>query len=143
LEYKESKCFTVVTANFVTSETGTGIVHCAPGFGEDDYAICLEKGLVQPGKAPTPIDFDGKLTEVITDYAGMYIKDADVAIRDNLKTRGRLVSQGTIVHSYPFCWRSNTPLIYRSIDTWFIKVTDIKDQLIENNKNSKWVPSFV
>ena len=60
-----------------------------------------------------------------------------------MKSIGRLVAQGTIIHSYPFCWRSNTPLIYRAFDTWFIKVTDIKEQLIQNNKNSTWVPSFV
>jgi len=60
---REQNCFTVVTANFVTSDTGTGIVHCAPGFGEDDYQVCVSKGLVTPGKAPVPIDFDGKFTE--------------------------------------------------------------------------------
>jgi isoleucyl-tRNA synthetase len=90
--FKERNCFTVVGADFVTSDTGTGVVHCAPGFGEDDYAICVEKGLVEVGKPPTPIDFDGKLTDVITDYKGMYIKDADNAIKENLKSRGRLVA---------------------------------------------------
>ena len=140
---KAQKCFTVIGADFVTHDTGTGIVHCAPGFGEDDYAACVANGLIEPGKAPCPIDHDGKFVDVISDYKGMYIKDADNVIKDHLKQTGRLVSSGTVIHSYPFCWRSNTPLIYRAFDCWFIKVTDIKQQLIDNNKNSKWVPSFV
>jgi len=90
-----------------------------------------------------PIDFDGKFTDAVPDFKGIYIKDADIPIRDRLKSEGRLVSAGTYIHSYPFCWRSQTPLIYRAFDTWFIKVTDIKEQLIKNNKDSTWVPSFV
>jgi isoleucyl-tRNA synthetase len=124
---KEQNCFTVIAGDFVTSDTGTGIVHCAPGFGEDDYSVCLKNGLIQPGKAPVPIDFDGKLTDVISDFKGIYIKTADPLIKDHLKQAGRLVHSGTEVHSYPFCWRSQTPLIYRAFDTWFIKVTDIKE----------------
>lgn len=73
----------------------------------------------------------------------MYIKEADHEIKERLKANGRLVHAGTVIHSYPFCWRSQTPLIYRAFDTWFIKVTDIKDELIKNNLTSKWVPSFV
>ena len=140
---KEKKCFTVIGADFVTSDTGTGIVHCAPGFGDDDYTACVKNGLIDQGKAPVPIDFDGKFTDVISDFKGIYIKDADNIIKDHLKSVGRLVASGTIIHSYPFCWRSNTPLIYRAFDTWFIKVTDIKDQLIQNNKNSTWVPANI
>ena len=123
---RERNCFTVVGASFVTSDTGTGIVHCAPGFGEDDYNACLSKGLIESGKAPVPIDFDGKFTEVVPDYKGLYIKEADPKIKEELKAKGRLVSAGSVIHSYPFCWRSQTPLIYRAFDTWFIKVTDIK-----------------
>ena len=74
-----------------------------------------------------PMDDDGKFLDSVTDYAGDYFKDADPKIIKNLKERGRLVSSGTMVHSYPFCWRSETPLMYRAVDTWFIKVTDIKD----------------
>jgi len=74
---KETGCFSIITADFVTSDAGTGIVHCAPGFGDDDYKVCLAKGLVESGKAPVPIDFDGKFTDVISDYKGSYIKEAD------------------------------------------------------------------
>ena len=142
-QMKDHKCFTVIGADFVTNDTGTGIVHCAPGFGEDDYAACVANGLIEPGKAPCPVDSDGKFMDAVSDYKGVYIKDADNMIKEHLKSQGRLVSAGTVIHSYPFCWRSNTPLIYRTFDCWFIKVTDIKDQLIQNNKNSKWVPAYV
>ena len=74
-----------------------------------------------------PIDFDGKFTDTVPDYKGLHIKEADNHIKEDLKKKGRVVSIGSIVHSYPFCWRSGTPLIYRAFDTWFIKVTDIKD----------------
>lgn len=140
---KEKNCFTVLGASFVTPDAGTGIVHIAPGFGEDDYNTCVAKGLIEQGKAPVPVDSDGKFTDVITDFVGQYIKDADNHIKEYLKAHQRLVSAGTEIHSYPFCWRSQTPLIYRAIDTWFIKVTDIKQQLLENNKNPKWIPAFV
>ena len=104
---------------------------------------------------------DGRFTQQITDFAGEYIKEADDKIIKHLKAQGRVVISATEIHSYPFCWRSQTPLIYRAIDTWFIKVTDIKDQLLKNNytieKNEKgeiirecreehqpaWVPEFV
>ena len=99
--------------------------------------------MIQSGQAPVPIDFDGNFTDKISDFKGMYIKDADEVIKADLKTKGRLVCAGQEVHSYPYCWRSQTPLIYRAFDTWFIKVTDIKDQLLENNKNARWVPAFV
>lgn len=139
----KDKCFRVVGGKFVTSDAGTGIVHCAPGFGEDDYQICVEKGLVEPGKVPMPIDDDGRFTEKVSDFKGMYFKDADPIITKELKDRGRLVSSGTIVHSYPFCWRSQSPLMYRAVDTWFIRVTDIKDQLLKKNEDPTWVPAFV
>lgn len=139
----QQKCFTVLAAKFVTKETGTGIVHCAPGFGEDDYAACLAEGLVQPGHVPVPVDDDGKFLPTISDYAGLHFKDADPLITKALKERGRLVAAGTIVHSYPYCWRSQTPLMYRAVDTWFIKVTDIKQDLLKNNEDPVWVPAFV
>ena len=119
-------CFQVLAATWVTKDSGTGIVHCAPGFGEDDYAACIANGIIEPGNAPVPIDQDGKFLPVITPYAGIYIKDADKMVIADLKAAGRLFSTGTVVHSYPYCWRSQTPLVYRGFDCWFIKVTDIK-----------------
>lgn len=90
-----------------------------------------------------PVDDDGKFVDVVSDFKGMYIKDADEHIIKNLKGRQRLISSSTLVHSYPFCWRSDTPLIYRAVNPWFIRVTDIKDDLLKNNEDPRWVPAFV
>ena len=90
-----------------------------------------------------PVDDDGKFVDVVSDFKGMYIKDADEHIIKNLKGRQRLISSSTVVHSYPFCWRSDTPLIYRAVNPWFIRVTDIKDDLLKNNEDPRWVPAFV
>lgn len=140
---REDGLFKVMAEDFVSAGDGTGIVHCAPGFGEDDFASINRRGLIDPGNPPCPVDDSGRLTDPVTDFAGLYFKDADKPILANLKESGRLLYQGSIVHSYPFCWRSNTPLMYRSVNCWFIKVTALKDQLIENNKKSNWVPSNI
>ena len=127
----------------MTKDAGTGVVHCAPGFGEDDYAACVDKGLIKPGNAPIPVDQDGNFTSVIKEWAGVYVKDADPHITQTIKDMGRLICKGTINHSYPFCWRSQTPLIYRGTDCWFIKITDYKQDIIAQNKTNTWVPEFV
>ena len=139
----EQGCFRVVKGSFVTKDAGTGVVHCAPGFGEDDYNVCIQNSLIQPGKVVMPMDDDGRFKASVSDYEGQYFKDADPNIMKDLKERGRLIASGTIIHSYPFCWRSQGPLMYRAIDTWFIKVTEIKDQLLKNNENPKWVPKVI
>jgi len=139
----EQKCFKVLEGKFVTKDVGTGVVHCAPGFGEDDYAVCLANGLVDPGNVVMPMDDDGKFLESVPPYHGMGFKEADPQIIKDLKEKGRLVALGSIVHSYPFCWRSQTPLMYRAVSTWFIKVTDIKQELLKNNEEPTWVPAFV
>ncbi len=89
-----------------------------------------------------PLDDNGFFTDAVPDFKGQYIKDADDGICANLKERGRLLSKGKITHSYPFCWRSDTPLIYKAVKSWFIKVTDLKEKLLVNNKKSYWVPKF-
>ena len=137
------KCFTIIGGSFVTKDAGTGIVHCAPGFGEEDYNACIKAELVQPGGVPMPMDDDGKFTKQVPQFEGIYFKDADPLIMKDLKERGRMLAAGTVVHSYPFCWRSQSPLMYRAIDTWFIKVTDIKQDLLKNNETPVWVPAFV
>jgi len=142
-ERRESGCFHVLGAKFVTKDAGTGIVHLAPGFGEDDYQTCVANNLIESGKAPVPIDQDGNFSPIITTYAGQYIKDADKIIQKDLKDAGRLFAAGTVNHSYPFCWRSQTPLVYRGFDCWFIKVTDIKPKIIEENKKTNWVPKAI
>ena len=140
---EDYKCFKVICEAFVTATDGTGIVHCAPGFGEEDYNSLFRREMIDPGNPPCPVDDSGRLTAPITDFEGMYFKDADKPIKKYLKEKNRLVYEGTIKHSYPFCWRSETPLMYRSVNCWFIKVTDLKDKLIANNKKAKWVPEHL
>ena len=116
-------CFQVLTATYVTDKDGTGVVHSAPAFGEEDFNSCVKAGIVERDRPPCPIDESGRFKAPVTDYEGLYIKTADNKIKADLKERGRLLFQGTIVHSYPFCWRSDTPLIYRAVQSWFIEVT--------------------
>ena len=106
MDHMKETSFKVIEGKFVTKDTGTGIVHCAPGFGEEDYNACVANGIVEPGNVPMPMDDDGRFTPLVKDYAGQHFKEADPGIMKDLKEKGRLVSSGTIVHSYPFCWRS-------------------------------------
>ncbi|KAJ9189226.1 hypothetical protein P3X46_000544 [Hevea brasiliensis] len=136
--------FRVVADNYVTDDSGTGIVHCAPAFGEDDYRVCIENQIINKGEILiVAVDDDGCFTERITDFSGRYVKDADKDIIENVKARGRLVKSGSCTHSYPFCWRSDTPLIYRAVPSWFVRVEDLKAKLLENNKQTYWVPDYV
>ncbi|RKP10622.1 isoleucyl-tRNA synthetase [Thamnocephalis sphaerospora] len=142
-EFK-GRAFKVFTDTYVTDDSGTGIVHNAPGFGEDDLRVCVAHGVVDvDGHIPCPIDDSGRLTERVTDFAGMYIKDADKAIQKHIKNAGRLIRQTQMLHSYPFCWRSDTPLIYRTVPSWFVRVKPIAERLLASNAQSRWVPDFV
>ncbi|KXS21576.1 hypothetical protein M427DRAFT_142059 [Gonapodya prolifera JEL478] len=137
--------FRVLTDSYVTDEDGTGVVHQAPGFGEDDFRVAIANGVVDPegSDTPCPVDDKGCFTAEVTDFFGQYVKDADKVISKTLKERGRLIRQGTLNHSYPFCWRSDTPLIYRAIPSWFVRVANIRDKLLAANKETYWVPDFV
>ena len=138
------KGFLVLTDTYVTVENGTGIVHQAPGFGEDDYRVCLQAGICgKDSKVICPVDAKGCFTKDVVDFAGQYVKEADNAIIKYLKAKNNVVVSSTIVHSYPFCWRSDTPLIYRVVPGWFVRVEDFIDRLLENNTKSYWVPEFV
>ncbi|KAF7822569.1 isoleucine--tRNA ligase, cytoplasmic [Senna tora] len=135
--------FRVVADNYVTDDSGTGIVHCAPAFGEDDFRVCIDNKIISKENLTVAVDDDGCFTAKITDFSGRYIKDADKDIIDAVKAKGRLIKYGTFTHSYPFCWRSGTPLIYRAVPSWFVQVENLKDQLLENNNQTYWVPDFV
>jgi len=139
--------FRVLPASFVTSKTGTGLVHLAPGFGADDYKTCLDAKIITkdlgPYGPPCPIDDEGKYTNEITDLKGIYVKDADKKILADLKKRNLVVKLTYEKHTYPFCWRTETPLLYRAYPSWFINVTILQDRLIANNKKITWVPKFV
>ena len=132
--------FKVLNGAFVTTEDGTGLVHMAPAYGEDDFQACRAAGLTA---IADPLDADCKFTSAVPEYAGQFCKDADKAIIRRLKDEGKLVHQSTIVHAYPFCDRTDTPLIYRAIDAWYVKVEDIRDRLVKNNEVVGWMPEYV
>lgn len=136
---KEENAFRVIDAAFVSTEDGTGIVHMAPAFGEMDFYACKEKGI----PLVCPVDANGKFTDEIEEYKGLFVKDADASILRRLKEKGALFYQGTLHHRYPFCWRSDTPLIYRAMTTWFVSVEKIKEELLKANDLIHWTPEHL
>uniref|UniRef100_A0A8C4M7N6 isoleucine--tRNA ligase n=1 Tax=Equus asinus asinus TaxID=83772 RepID=A0A8C4M7N6_EQUAS len=141
---KENGAFTVLVDNYVREEEGTGVVHQAPYFGADDYRVCMDFGIIQKDSLPIcPVDASGCFTAEVTDFMGQYVKDADKNIIRTLKEHGRLLVASTFTHSYPFCWRSDTPLIYKAVPSWFVRVEHMVDQLLRNNGLCYWVPEFV
>lgn len=136
--------FTILTDTYVTAESGTGVVHQAPYFGEDDYRISLRYSIITKDMPPIcPIDMGGRFVDPVQDFKGQHVKEADKNIIKWLKENGRLVRAATVNHSYPFCWRSDTPLIYRAVPSWFVRVENMVDKLLESNSNTYWVPEFV
>lgn len=131
--------FRLFTADFVTTEDGTGVVHVAPGFGEDDAALGVREGI----PAVCPIDAECRFTDEVPDYKGRRVKEADADIIRRLKEEHKLVHRATINHSYPHCWRCDDALIYRGISTWFVRVEAIKDRLVAANKEIHWVPDHL
>jgi len=141
---KAEGAFRVTNDRYVKEDGGTGVVHNAPAFGEDDMRVCLATGIIKRGGVlPCPVDADGCFTEEVVDFAGKHVKDADKLIIARLKTQGAIINSGTLEHSYPFCPRSDTPLIYKAVPSWFVKVTAIKDRLLANNAQTSWVPAYV
>ncbi|XP_065901118.1 isoleucine--tRNA ligase, cytoplasmic-like isoform X2 [Dysidea avara] len=136
--------FRILCDTYVTSDSGTGVVHQAPGFGEDDFRVCTHYGVIRKDEQVVcPVDETGCFTSQVTDFKGQYVKSADKGIMKVLKQNGRLVHQSTMKHSYPFCWRSETPLIYKAVPSWFVRVESIVDKLLKNNQKCYWVPEFV
>ncbi|MEY3015477.1 MAG: Isoleucine--tRNA ligase [Pseudomonadota bacterium] len=136
--------YRVVADDYVTTEDGTGIVHQAPAFGEDDWRVCEREGIALVDAT----DMEGRFREdlpAIADgaVAGMHVKEADKLLIADLKARGRLFRHDTIDHEYPFCWRSGTPLIYKAISTWFVRVTDLRERMSAHNATTRWVPEYV
>lgn len=138
-EKRKENAFRIILDAFVTLDEGTGLVHTAPAFGESDFYACEKAGILPV----CPIDQNGRFTEEIQEFAHSFVKDADKQIIAQLKEKGALFYRGTIRHRYPFCWRSDTPLIYRTVTTWFMKVSAIKDQLVKNNQEIHWVPDHL
>ncbi|WP_029410854.1 isoleucine--tRNA ligase, partial [Treponema pedis] len=131
--------FRVLIGDFVTTEDGTGIVHTAPGFGEDDNRIFKNTGV------PTvcPVDAECKFTNEVPDYKGLFVKDADKAIIERLKTEEKLFKREQILHSYPHCWRCDSPLIYRAVASWFVSVEKIKNKMLSANSEITWQPEHI
>jgi isoleucyl-tRNA synthetase len=131
--------FVVLSDAFVSTEDGTGIVHMAPAYGEDDFRICKAAGI----ELVDPLDAEARFDARVPDFAGELCKDADANIIRRLKADGKLFHQSTIEHSYPFEERTDTPLIYRAIDAWYVKVADMRAELVAENDKVQWVPPVV
>lgn len=135
----DKKAHVVISDEFVSVQEGTGIVHIAPAFGEEDLRI----GRVNKLPVVMTIDKEGKFLNIIKPWAGIFVKDADDDITKNLLNRGVLYKKERILHPYPFCWRCETPLIYMAQDSWYIRVTELQQQLIANNQKIHWMPAHV
>jgi len=131
--------FRVFADEFVSTGDGTGVVHMAPAYGEDDYRICRREGI----ELVDVLDEECRFTSRVPDYQGQFCKDADKAIVRRLKEEGKLFRHETIVHSYPFDYRTDTPLIYRAIDAWYVKIEDLRDKMATDNESIAWVPEAV
>ncbi len=137
---KAEGAFRVLNDDYVTTDDGVGIVHIAPAYGEDDFRVCQEAGM---HAIVDPLDQACAFTDQVPEYKGRFCKDCDKDIIKRLKAEGKLVHQATIVHSYPFCDRTDTPLIYRAIDAWYVKVEDLHERLAKNNAKVHWTPAYV
>lgn len=139
----------VITGDFVTTDDGTGLVHLAPAYGEDDYNAIREAGLYDPADSTqtlyNPVDLDGNFTEQVSGFAGRFVKDPEVttALLDDLKQRGLLFKAESYTHSYPHCWRCGTPLLYYAKASWYIKTSAARDRMLANNQQINWQPPHI
>lgn len=138
-EARGAGAFHVVADEFVSVEEGTGILHLAPAFGEQDFYVCLREGI----EPVCPVDSEGRFTKDVSDFVGVFVKDADKEIIRRLKAEKRVFYHGQIRHRYPFCWRTDTPLIYRVVKTWFVAVEKIKPQILKAADQITWVPGHI
>jgi isoleucyl-tRNA synthetase len=139
-KHKESEnCFRVLLGDFVNTEDGTGIVHLAPGFGEDDQKLCDENQIT----LVCPVDEAGCFTSEVTDYIGVQVFDANKDIIKRLKADSKVIKHETYEHNYPHCWRTDTPLIYKAVSSWYVAVTTFKDRMSELNQEINWIPNHI
>lgn len=131
--------FRVILEDSVSLEDGTGVIHSAPAFGEVDFYACQREGI----ELVCPVDNNGLFTFEIPEYTGQFVKDADKDIIRRLKQEGRVIHHATLRHRYPFCWRSDTPLIYKAVTTWFVAVEKIKGKMLAANEQIHWMPDFL
>ena len=138
---KDKGAFKVLSGEFVSTEDGTGIVHIAPGFGQDDFDAC--RAYDENFPVVCPVDEAGKFTSEVPDYEGKQVFETNEPIMQWLKEKGLLVKKEQYTHSYPFCWRTDTPLIYKAMSSWFVRVTDFRDEMVKNNQEINWVPEHI
>ncbi len=136
---KNSGAYRILLDEAISEEDGTGAMHAAPAFGEVDFYICQREGI----EPVCPVDQNGRYNSAVEDYKGLFVKDADKDIIKRLKEKKRIFKHTQVNHRYPFCYRSNTPLIYKAVTTWFISVESIKDKLLASNEQIHWVPSHI
>jgi len=138
-ERKKTGAFRIINEDSLSGEDGTGLVHTAPAFGEVDFFACLRESI----DPVCPVDQNGRFTNEVPDFAGLYVKDADKEIIKRLKKEDKVFLHTQIRHRYPFCWRSDTPLIYKTVRTWFVAVEKFKDKMLKANEQIDWVPSHI
>lgn len=138
-DLRKEGAFRVVSGEFVSTEEGTGIVHIAPAFGEDDNRVGQKEGL----PFVDPVDESGNFTEVVEDFRGLNVVEKDTNEKIAEKLAEKVFKKETYVHNYPFCWRCDTALIYKGVPSWFVKVVEIKDQMLKNTEKVKWVPEAI
>jgi isoleucyl-tRNA synthetase len=139
-----SDCFEVIAATYVEADEGTGLVHQAPAFGQEDYDAAVAAGFITPSRLPPcPVDEAGRFTSEVPDYVGQHVKTADKAILKDLRPTGRLLVESQVNHVDKFCWRSDKQLIRRAVSSWFIRVTDSIPEMLKNLEETNWVPQFV
>ncbi|KAK4096293.1 putative Isoleucyl-tRNA synthetase [Parathielavia hyrcaniae] len=139
-----SDCFQVIAAAYVEADEGTGLVHQAPAFGQEDYDAAVAAGFISPSRLPPcPVDEAGSFTTEVADYVGQHVKTADKAILKDLRSTGRLLVESQVSHVDKFCWRSDTQLVRRAVSSWFIRVTDWIPEMLANLEKTTWVSQFV
>ena len=135
----DKRAFFVIDADFVSTEEGTGVVHTAAAYGADDLRVCQEKDV----PVRHTVDLRGRFLSEVEAFAGMFVKDADPYVIGDLRERGLVYREEQIRHTYPFCWRCGTPLIYYALDSWYVQTTAVKDEMVANNLAANWVPAHV
>ena len=131
--------FRVLAGDFIDTAEGTGVVHLAPGFGEDDQRVCEAAGI----ELVVPVDEQGRFTDEVADWAGVNVFEANADIIRHLKAEDRVLRHETYDHNYPHCWRTDTPIIYRAMQSWYVRVTDLTDRLLATNQEINWIPDHV
>ena len=135
----DPNAFQLIAADFIEMDEGTGVVHIAPGFGEDDQRIADENGI----QTIVPVDDEGRFTTEIREWSGLNVFEANPLIVKSLKEAGRVIRHDSYEHNYPHCWRTDTPIIYRAVPSWYVRVTEIRDRLVGLNQEINWIPDNV